>query len=286
MAGDLPFDRLTSAGVRELRKRVKADVVAAREMQIARRAEQDAKFAKVGKTSKRKPPKPTTGAAAADAFKRVLSALMGWAVENEHIDTNPANGAKRLHKKRNVVSYKPWTEHQLTHAILHGPRAIRDGVVLGAYTGQRLGDCCRMGKSHCVGPLVRIRQHKTGNLVDVRAVGPLSDLILERKSTNSADDASELLLQDDGKPYSERLFSEHLRDWLDEQGWTDVSFHGLRYAAAGTLNEAGATVATICSIIGHSTYQMALKYLSAREDQARAADLLQQAADRRAGVGN
>ena len=36
-------------------------------------------------------------------------------------------------------------------AVEHGPRAIREGVILGTYTGQRLGDCCAMTKRQCVG---------------------------------------------------------------------------------------------------------------------------------------
>lgn len=287
MAGDLPYARLTAQGVQNMRSQVKAATVEARKAAIAKREAEDAAAAEAGrKGSKRKPPAPvtkTTGARTADYFKSVLSALFGWAVENHHIAKNPAGGMRKLHRKKNVDGRKPWTEHQIQFAIEHGPRHIRDGVILGTYTGQRLKTCCNMLKSQSVGPQVRIRQEKTGNLVDVYATGPLVDLIARRLGANDPDDAPQLLVQDNGKAYSERLYSEHLRAWLDEQGWHDISFHGLRYSAAGTLNEAGATVATIVSVIGHSSYQMALKYLAAREDQKRAAALMDEAAKRREG---
>ncbi|MCT8000589.1 tyrosine-type recombinase/integrase [Sphingomonas sanguinis] len=301
MVGDLPYSRLTSAGVRALRKQVKAATVASRQAAIDARAARDAAVddaweARVARLrakdkpiperpkNKRKPPAPiteTTGARTADYFKSVVSTLMEWSINQELVTVNAAFGVKKLHRKKNVDGRKPWTEHQIQHAIDHGPRHIRDGVILGAYTGQRLRTCCNMTKAQCVGPMVRIRQEKTGNLVDVVATGPLVNLVARRRGSNDDDDAAQLLLQDDGSPYSERLYSDHLRRWLDDQGWHDISFHGLRYSAAGTLNEAGATVATITSIIGHSTYQMALKYLSAREEQQRAAAIMKEAAKRR-----
>ncbi len=298
MAGDLPYGRLTSSGVRDMRDRVMDDVAAQRAVAIRARAVQDAaadaKYAErvalaiaAGKPPpprsepKRAPPKPTNGARTADLFKATLSAMITWAVEAGHMSGNPAERIRKLNRKRNTNPRVPWTEHQIEHVLRHAPRPIRDGVILGLYTGQRLGDCCRMTKGQCVGPIVRIRQAKTSNPIDVRATGPLVALIARRKGSNAENDAATLLVRDDGSAYSERLFSEHLRDYLDDQGWTDISFHGLRYAAAGTLNEAGATVATITSIIGHSTYQMALKYLASREDQARAAVLMEEAAARR-----
>lgn len=287
MAGDLPWARLTPQGVQSMRSQVRAETIEQRRSAVATRALQDFLEAQAGrKGSRRKPPPPvtkSTGARTADYFKSVLSAVYGWAFEHQLIAKNPAGGMRKLHRKKNVEAHVPWTEHQIQFAIEHGPRHIRDGVILGTYTGQRLGDCCAMSKRQCVGPVVRVKQQKTGNLVDVMATGPLVNLIARRRGANDPRDATQLLLQDDGEPYSERLYSDHLRAWLDEQGWTDISFHGLRYSSAGTLNEAGATVATITSIIGHSTYQMALKYLAAREDQKRAAALMEEAATRREG---
>lgn len=303
MAGDLPYSRLTSEGVRSMRKEVKAATVASRQSAIAMRAIRDflddeawkarvARLQAKGKPipirpkNKRRPPAPvtnSTGARTADYFKAVVSTLMEWAVGQEKATANAASGIKKIHRKKNTESRKPWTEHQIQYAIEHGPRYIRDGVILGVYTGQRLGTCCAMKKAQSVGPMVRIRQQKTGNLVDIYATGPLVDLLTRRLRVNDPDNAPEILLQDDGSPYSERLYSGHLRSWLDDQGWHDISFHGLRYSAAGTLNEAGATVATIISVLGHSTYEMAVKYLAEREEQKRAAVFMEEAATRRQG---
>ncbi len=298
MAGDLPFARLTAQGVWSLRERVMQDVAAARLRAVAEREakdaarnaqlnERDAKLLTAGKTipprpkSKRKPPKATSGARTADLFKATLSAMMTWAREAQHVTASPVERMRRLNRKSSVTERLGWTEYQIEFALKHAPRPIRDGIVIGLHIGQRLGDCCKLRKAQCIGPIVRLRQSKTGTPIDIIATGPLVNIIARRRGANEPDDAKELLVQDNGEPYSERLFSEHLRNWLDEQGWEDLSFHGLRYAAAGTLNEAGATVATIVTILGHRTYQMALKYLAQREESKRAAALMQEASDRR-----
>lgn len=273
MAGDLPYSELTRSGVLAMRSTVKKEVEQSRKEAAQKRAEKDLEDAKAGRTPKRKPPKVTSGSRSADLFKSVVSALLSWAVDHEYLEENPALGSRKLQKRKNINSHKPWTEGQILEVLRKAPRHIRDGVVVGLYTGQRLGDSIGMGKKQCVLPIVRVRQQKTGNLVDVHAIGPMLELVQRRLAKKDEEDA--LVLREDGAPYNERLFSEHLRAFLDGLGYEDISFHGLRYAAAATLNEAGCNVATITAIIGHSTYQMALKYLSSRQNAALAASMLE-----------
>lgn len=284
LGGDLPFAAMTKKGVLALRTKVKADVATSRDAALAKREQQDRDRIDAGKAvlTKRALPKVTSGSRTADYFVAVLSALYTWAIEHEELPadtTNPAAKTKKLRKKSKVEGHRPWTEEQIIEVLEKAPRSIYDGVIVGLYTGQRLKNCVRMTTDDIVLPVVRIRQYKTGNLVDVRATGPLLELVERRKTAQG--ECSQIVLRENGKAFSERLFSEHLRNFLDSLGFRDISFHGLRYAAAGTLNEAGATVGTIVSILGHSTYEMAVKYLSAREDQKRAAEIMEQAADRR-----
>jgi len=44
----------------------------------------------------------------------------------------------------------------------------------------------------------------------------------------------------------------------------DRSIHGLRYMAGADLEQAGATVGEIQSVLGHHAYQMAMKYATQR----------------------
>ena len=44
----------------------------------------------------------------------------------------------------------------------------------------------------------------------------------------------------------------------------DRSMHGLRYAAAAGLDEAGCTVTEAVAVMGHRTYHVVLKYMARR----------------------
>jgi integrase len=44
----------------------------------------------------------------------------------------------------------------------------------------------------------------------------------------------------------------------------DRSIHGLRYAAAARLDEAGCTLTEAVAVLGHRTYQMAHRYMAQR----------------------
>jgi integrase len=45
------------------------------------------------------------------------------------------------------------------------------------------------------------------------------------------------------------------------------SFHGIRYASAARMEEAGATIGMLELVLGHRTLKMALKYASRRRRQ-------------------
>ncbi len=279
MVGDLPFARLSKKNVGQMRSKVIAGVVADREAAIAKRkAEDEAALAAGRPVSKRKPPKPTNGLRTGDLFKSVLAAMFSWAVEQEHMDSNPAEKIKKLQRRKDVESYIPWSEAQIAHVLREASPRVRDGVVVGLSTGQRLIDCVLMTKANAFGGEVSVFQEKTGNYVNVPATGPLVELIRRRVSVNDPDDCDRLMVQPKGTPYSERLFSDHLRDELDRLGFPDLSFHGLRYAAAGRLLEAGCSLAVVSDITGHSSVQMAEKYATARERKAQAAAAMEAAA--------
>ena len=285
MVGDLPFSKLTAKNVRQMRSKVIAKVVAEREEAIAKRkAEDEAAVAAGIPVSKRKPPKPTKGMRTGDLFKSVLSAMLAWAVRHEHLEENPAAKVEKLQRKSDIDEHPPWSEAQIEHFLREAPRPLRDGVIVGLCTGQRMGDCLLMTKSRAFGGEVRVWQEKTGKMVVVPATGPLVDLIRRRKSVNDPDDCDRLVVRKDGKRFLKRNFSEQLREELDRLGFHELSFHGLRYSAAGRLLEAGCSLAVVSDITGHSSVQMAEKYATARERKARAAEVMEAAAAKMEGL--
>ena len=84
--------------------------------------------------------------------------------------------------------------------------------------------------------LFQVSQFKTATTLAVPITGPMIALV-ERTRAAGATVGDRLLLHTDGRPYDQRLISEHLRNHLDYLGLRHLSFHGLRYAAAGRLRQ-------------------------------------------------
>lgn len=279
MVGDLPFARMEQDDVDQLRTRVIRMVVADREKAIAKRkADDEAAIAAGLPVSKRKPPKPTNGYRTGDLFKSVLAVLYAWAIYKKEVKHNPAEKVKKVQRKSMIEKHEPWSEAHIKYFLSEAPRSLRDGVIVGLYTGQRLIDCLLMTKARAVGGEVRVKQEKTGNLVDIPATGPLVDLIRRRKAVNDPTDCDRLVTREDGERFLIRDFSDKLRKELDRLGLYELSFHGLRYAAASRLLEAGCTEMIVREITGHASLQMALEYAEARLRKARAAEVMEAAA--------
>lgn len=285
LAGDLPFASMTKAGVLALRRAVKAEVIDASKAKIAARVERDKALEAAGKpaSSRRAKPKESTGTRTTDIFTAVLSALYSWAEDNALLPphfANPAGTVKKLQNKKNnnkkvMIS---WEEPHIEMALANAPAPVAAGIILGLHTGQRLEDVVKARLWQCTGSIFQVTQSKTNASIVVPITGPMVDLGARRR----AEKGDYLLVQENGKPYTKRLFSEHLRAHLDSLGLHHLSFHGLRYAAAGRLADAGCTVATISDIIGHSTYEMAQKYLGSRERRGRVVEAMEGASANRA----
>lgn len=178
-------------------------------------------------------------------------------------------GTKKL--RLNGTGYKPLSEPEIAVFLAGGKAPIALAVMLALYTGQRLGDIVVMKREHYRGGEIKVRRHKTSELLPL--VCPDS---LQRCSIRGfSPDAPNLLVNEKGNPYpNEGAFSnapkrEVCRLKLGEK----TSFHGLRYAAAVRLEEAGDPLSMIQAVLGHRIYQMASQYASKRRGAADAARL-------------
>jgi integrase len=116
------------------------------------------------------------------------------------------------------------------------------------------------------GAFIRVRQSKTGEPLDI-ACHPMLRAHLDGIRTNFGGRIARTALK---RPYSANGFAQHIRRVAAKiPGFPkDRSPHGLRYAAAGRLEEVGVTPGDASSVLGHRTYQMAMKYLSQRKRSA------------------
>jgi integrase len=119
--------------------------------------------------------------------------------------------------------------------------------VLLQYSAQRPSDVLKMTWPHYSGSAIRVRQQKTGALLDVPAHPVLRDHLhaLARSSTSLT------IVIYRGRPVKYLQFNERFRR-IAERAGVDAQARDLRRTAMVRMAEAGATVPQIASVSGHS----------------------------------
>jgi integrase len=235
-AGEMPYKSVT-----------KADIVAGRE----RRAKTPAQ---------------------ATNFVAVVRALFKWAVDNDFLDANPADGVRGLKRPNAARGWPSWTNDEIGRfrgRWLLGTRERLAFEIL-ATTGLRRGDAARLGRQHIgeVGgvPALRIRTEKNGRLV-------VRELMPELMAAIDACPAKGLALvaRADGAALSKKTFGDWFRDACRAAS-VDRSPHGLRKADATALAHSGASEAEIEGAMGWTPGSgMARIYTRERDDELLAA---------------
>jgi integrase len=200
----------------------------------------------------------------AHKVKQMVSRLYTWAQEAQHVPKgfNPAADFKRLKVRQKAIAC--WSEEEIRLFLAHAPTHLKTVVLLALCTGQRAEDVVQMDWTAYQGSIVRVVQSKTGEPLMIPCHKQLRehlDAVRTRFKGKIARAAS-------GRPYSANGFAQAIRTCAAKiPTWPGGrSPHGLRYAAAARLEEAGVGPATASLIMGHRTYAMAMKYLSARRE--------------------
>lgn len=203
--------------------------------------------------------KPRTG----HKVKQITSLIYSWADQNDLVTEgfNPAANLKKLKYRSEPITI--WSEEEITLFMAKATEPARTIAMLALYTGQRRTDIARMEWKQVQGDFIRVRQNKTGEMLDI----PCHPELKKHLATIRTNFGGPILRGDKGKPMSENGVSMALRRAVAAiPDMPDRTIHGFRYAAAGALEATGCTVEEIMSIIGHRTYQMARKYFSQRRN--------------------
>lgn len=206
----------------------------------------------------------------AHKLKQMVSRLYSWAAENSLVraGVNPAAGFKRLKVRQRSIT--PWSDAEAALFVANAPAHIALPVQLMLYTGQRVRDVALMEWPQYQGDYIRVRQEKTDELLEIATHPRLRALLDPVKIRRGR-----ICKAASGRAYTANALRKAIADQVAKtDGMPSRSSHGLRYAAAGMLEEAGCTVGMVTSIIGHRTYQMAMKYLTARRESAAAIERL------------
>lgn len=217
----------------------------------------------------------TLSARTAHKVKQVASLLYTWAEQEDLLPANfvnPAMGIRKIKAKSKPIEI--WSPEEIALFLANCDEAMKTPVLLALYTGQRREDLVRMHWDAVQGDMIRVRQNKTGEPLSI----PCHRDLRKHLAAITTRFKGPILRGKDGKPMTANQLSMALsRAVVLIDGMPHRTLHGLRYAAAGALEKAGCSVVQISSIVGHRTYQMAIKYARQRRDAEDAVEKLESA---------
>ena len=195
---------------------------------------------------------------AQDNVVKTLSAMFGWAVENELADRNPALRIKKVGKQE---GFHAWTVDEVRQFEKRWPPGTKANLYLNMalFTGLRLQELAIMGRQHVKNGWLSIRPgktaHSSGVLVEIPTLPDLQKA-LDREPSHQLT----YMVTDYGKPFTKNGLGNKMREWCDEAGLPHCSTHGLRKAGATIAAENGATDNELMAIFGWTTKKQTAHY--------------------------
>jgi integrase len=210
---------------------------------------------------------------AANGRVKAVRAIYSWAMEQEHVHTNPARDVMRL--KTASSGWHSWTPEEIDafercHPVGGKPRLA---LALLMYTGVRRSDVVRLGKQHARDGWLRFKQHKNRNRHPIEVEIPILPELQRVLDASPTGDLTYLVTAY-GRPFTAAGFGIRFREWCDEAGLPHCSAHGLRKAGAALAAENGATEHQLMAIFGWRTIQEAERYTKAARRKKMAGDAM------------
>jgi integrase len=189
----------------------------------------------------------------ADYAWTVLARVLSWAKDRGKITANPCERGGRLYDGTRVDHI--WSIEDEQAFLQSAPDHLHLPLLLALWTGQRQGDLLRLTWRGYDGNVVRLRQSKSIGRrrrmvnVEIPVGAPLKAAL---DAAAKAKTAPIILLNSDGRPWTNDGFRASFGKARDKAGITGVTFNDLRGTAVTRLALEGCTEAQIVSITGHS----------------------------------
>ena len=177
--------------------------------------------------------------------------------------------AARLELKTNPSRDRIWTDEEIArwfNAVGGDDPHMATAFLLLQYSAQRPSDVLKMTWPQYSGSAIRLRQQKTGTLLEV----PVHPVLREHLDGLGRPSTSLVIVTYRGRPVKYPRFNERFRR-IAERAGIDAQARDLRRTAMVRVAEAGATVPQIASVSGHSieaTQRILETYLPRNRDLA------------------
>jgi integrase len=183
----------------------------------------------------------------ANAVIRVLRLLLNFSVDRGQIKTNPAARPKQLRVRPRRQVWSPEAE---TAFLEKADATMKLAYMLAAYTAQRQADILAMTWAQYDGQVIRLRQRKTGALVEVPCHRDLKVALdaAERRGTV-------ILTTLSGRPWKAYHFRHTWKMAMKKARIDGLQFRDLRRTAMVRMAEAGATAIETAAVSGHTIDQ-------------------------------
>jgi integrase len=190
----------------------------------------------------------------------VLKVLFAFAIDEGELTSNPATN---MRMKANPPRHQVWTSEQIdaviAKAVEIGRPSIGLAVALAHNLGQREGDILHMAWSQFDGTKIRIKQRKTGTLLEVPCTEPLLDVLAATPRIGTLMVIKEAAINPSNgrrwppRAYTKASFGFDFRAIAKAAGIPDdLQYRDLRRTAVVRLAEAGCSVPEAAAISGHT----------------------------------
>lgn len=192
------------------------------------------------------------GAASRNIYVAVLGNVFKEARYRELTTATPTKDIPQF----KTGEHAPWKSELLNAALAADDATVRLAVHLLYFTGQRIGDVCRMRWSDIAGNRIAVTQAKTGKHLRIHQHSSLQAELAQTPKRGLT-----ILAQANGKRWAPSTILGKLQAFAEAQGAGRIVAHGLRKNAVIALLEAGCTIPEVQAVTGQSV-EMVMHYAS------------------------
>lgn len=201
---------------------------------------------------------------AANNRKKYLSAMFGWAIENDEggFTVNPCRDVRR--KRYATDGFHTWSVDEAKQYLAHHPigtSAHLAGALL-LFLGGRPSDTAKYGRQHVRGGEITTVPHKRQHLRKDPVTKPILPILQRAIDAGPCGDLT-FIINEYGRGFTDKGFGNKMRQWCDEANLHHCTAHGLRKAGAAILAENGATAFQLMAIFDWTTIKQAEVYIRA-----------------------